>query len=124
MRMFNESVWVEKGIRDANGSGIFCDVRYENEASALHQNGAIMVLIGRSSVLTESDQPSEQQLYESIKWCLENTSAPLVKLDEVSHDIDFLKKFKYFVRNDGSMANLANVAQDLLRFEGMDTEFF
>lgn len=116
MRQISPSVWIDKAMDVP--SGIFCDVRYSNEAQAIRNNGGFTILVGRSACLNDASNASEAHLRPVISWFLSNTSKTIVRVSELDgNEIpQGASDFDWFVRNDTSLEAL-DLAIDALLTE-------
>lgn len=105
-REIRPSVWIDMALSSPDTSGVFCDVRYLNEARALKQRNATLVLVGRSSALNDDANPSEASLRPLIAWFLAHTRDHLVFIANVPDAPPEAKAFDWFVRNDESLHDL------------------
>lgn len=114
MRQISPSVWVEKAMGDP--CGIFCDVRYSNEAQAIRSKGGFTILVGRSACLNNASNASEAHLRPIISWFLSNTRNATVRVSEL--DANQIPQgaadFDWFVRNDASLDALESAIDTLL----------
>lgn len=97
-------VWVR---RATYSTGIFCDVRYDNEIEYLSSQGAVRILIGRDTSLGTDTSPSETCLRPLVEWFLANTTASVVRVRDVPDAPErAVRSFDWFVRNDGQIGSL------------------
>ncbi len=111
-RTIRSSVWVDMALQHAN-TGIYCDVRYFNEAAALHRLGGLVILIGRSDALNDASNPSEATFGDIIRWFMQNTSENVVDVRKMASPPEEARCFDFFIRNDGSIDELAQNADML-----------
>lgn len=120
MRQISPSIWVDHAMADP--MGIFCDVRYANEARAIREHGGTLVLIGRSLCLNDDTNPSEAHLRPIIAWFLTNTRDPCVRISQVRNLPEHAASFDWFVRNDMSIDDLQNAVCTLLNATDENSE--
>lgn len=114
MRQISPSVWVDRAMADP--IGIFCDVRYANEAQAIRKHGGILMLMGRSACLNDDDNASEAYLRPIIAWFLANTVGPCVRISDLrSHIPNGAADFDWFIRNDASRDHLEDAMRRVMR---------
>lgn len=104
-RAINPNVWVDRALHRSN-NGVFCDARYDNELRAIAANNGMCILVGRTEMLNDDDNMSESGMRPMIEWFLSNTTAPLVRVNELLSAPDNVRIFEWFVRNDGSIDEL------------------
>ena len=121
MRQISPSVWVDKAMDDPRG--IFCDVRYSNEARAIRSKGGFTILVGRSACLNNASNESEAHLRPIISWFLYNTSNTTVRISEL--DANRIPQgaadFNWFIRNDASLDALESAVETILQEESVMT---
>lgn len=112
-RTVDPDVWVRRALRDT--TGVFCDVRYNNELRALASHGAVCVLVARSGARNADPSPSEACLRPVIDWFLASTEAPLVRVADLPQaPPERARMFHWFVRNDGSLEALRHAAERIV----------
>lgn len=112
-RVIKPSVWIDMALGASDTSGVFCDVRYMNEAQELKRRGALLVLIGRTDALNRDANASESSLRPMIEWFLTHTHEPLVDIRHVQHAPSDVYVFDWFVRNDGDVATLGRSLESI-----------
>ena len=105
MRQIQPTVWIERAMARAP-EGVFCDVRYTNEAAEIRRRGGIVVLVGRSRLLNDDPNASEAHLRELLDWFLTHTSESCVRVASLVDVPEAGRSFDWFVRNDGSLDEL------------------
>ena len=110
MRQISPSIWVDRALADP--SGIFCDVRYANEAQEIRRRGGILILIGRSALLNDDPNPSEAYLRPIIAWFLENTTDACVCISKLRECPHGATDFDWFLRNDATVQDLKMSLRD------------
>lgn len=113
LRTIRASVWVDTALADG-ADGVFTDVRYANEAQALRARGGVMIVVGRTQALSNDPNPSERSLRPLIAWLLENTTAACVRISELVDAPEDAESFDWFVRNDGTVAELDAAVETIL----------
>ena len=111
-RSVNPNVWVQLALRE-HTDGVFCDVRYENEARTIRARGGTIVLIGRSSALSDDPNPSEACVRPHVEWFLAHTSEPLVDIATLESAPEAMRMYDWFVRNDDDLISLEETAKRL-----------
>lgn len=110
MRQVSPDVWVKNALQNLSSTKcIFTDVRYENEMQSIIDRSGNLVLIGRSKYLSKDPHPSESGLQYAIQWFLENTTEPFIVVNDELNVPENIRKFKYFLRNDGSKEDLRKI---------------
>ena len=115
-----DNVWVNKidamiTEQPISTSIVITDVRYENELQMLRSHGFTVVLVGRQSTfLTTIVHSSETYFHDLTQWTLRNTTAPVVNMSDCCDCPSPGNAVDYFVRNDGSLATLAQTTYQLL----------
>lgn len=113
LRTIKSSVWIDMLFKTLPAAGVYCDVRYFNEADAIRERGGVMILIGRSENLSDESNLSEATLYSTIKWFLEHTSDNVVDVGALENPPIGSAHFDFFLRNDGTMEELATSVETL-----------
>lgn len=115
-RTADPEVWVRRARRHA--TGVFCDVRYENELECIATRGGVCVLIGRTSALSADASPSEACLRPLIEWFLAHTTDALVRVADCAEAPEAARRrFRWFVRNDASVDALRALADAIVDAE-------
>lgn len=105
LRAVKNNVWVEKELSRSN-EGIFCDVRYSNEANEISKHGGTNILVGRSAMINNDSNASEFFFRDTIIWFLQNTSENVVNIKSMDCIPEKADTFHWFIRNDGSIDDL------------------
>ena len=116
MRQISPTVWIDLAMQN-HPTGIYCDVRYANEAQTIRQNGGILILIGRTGRLNDDFNPSETQFRPLIRWFLEHTSESLVHIASIDNAPQGAHLFDWFVRNDGTIEDLREISEKIITIE-------
>ena len=100
-------VWVKNAMKSMDDTNIIItDVRHENEMDAIILRNGVLILLGRTKYLNDDSHPSESSLKNAIKWFLNHTTESCVNVDSVANVPEEFQKFKYFIRNDGTLKEL------------------
>lgn len=108
MRQVHPDVWVTRALVDAPAHAVITDVRHVNEMEAIRRRGGRLVLIGRTAACTTDPHPSERTLADAVGWFLRHTRGALVVVRETPIVPRMYHVFSYFVRNDGTVADLTD----------------
>ena len=115
MRQVSPSVWVDQAMHDP--TGVFCDVRYSNEARAIRENGGLLILVGRTVSINSVLNASEAHLRPIISWFLLNADGNCVKISDFRGNPELPNgalDFDWFVRNDSSLDALEILVDAIL----------
>lgn len=116
LRTIRSSVWIDLALDGVDG-GVFCDVRYVDEARALRARGATLILVGRTTMINDDCNPSEAMLRDTIHWFLHNTRRRCVRVEALGNVPSIGKEFDWFIRNDGSLEELQAAVDSVMRTE-------
>tara|TARA_B100000945_G_scaffold321066_1_gene333649 strand:+ start:8 stop:601 length:594 start_codon:yes stop_codon:yes gene_type:complete len=108
-RTVSPDVWVNSAMRSIHNDMnkiIFTDVRHNNEMDAILNKNGLLILLGRTKYLNIDPHPSESSLKDAIIWFLQNTTDFCVYTKNLPDIPDEYKKFSFFIRNDGTIKNL------------------
>jgi hypothetical protein len=115
------TIWVDLVFRPTVIEGvvipkkqIISDVRYVNEFKRVKKEGGLNILVGRSDRLNDDPNGSEAQIRPYVKWFLDATHPPLVKVENLRGEnvpLD-IWDFDLFIRNDGTIEELYEAIEE------------
>lgn len=121
-REIKKTVWIEQLLERVNQIKtdktnktetitLISDLRYENEAKVLKEKGAVLVLIGRSSFLTDDSNASESYIGGKVRHFLDKSE----DYDSSLHDLrsDDTTIFDFFIKNDGDIDAFKRIIVEL-----------
>lgn len=102
-RQIQSDIWINMAFRKDENK-IISDVRYYNEAKAVHEHGGLNILIWRPDWENDDPNPSESQIKSTVDWFVnEGLEGDMRgnKLSEIDGDIQ-PHLFDVFLRNEGT----------------------
>lgn len=112
-RSIDPNIWIRLCMRDRPENCIITDVRYENEMNAIKDHGGILIILCRSSKVTDSQHPSEVFMKAPIVWFKENTVDAFSNIKLMENVPQEYKQFDYFIRNDSSLKELKKICDNV-----------
>lgn len=112
-RQIQGDIWIDIALRDESRNLIISDSRYINEAKAIKAKGGFTLIIYRPGFLNNDPNPSESQIGDVVRWCVQNN----VKegFIPVDNRPEILTYYDYFLINDGTLDDLyAKVDRQLI----------
>jgi hypothetical protein len=126
-RKIKSDIWIDIALRNNDKDLVISDGRYINEGKVINKNSGFAVLLWRPEFENDDSNPSEAQIKPLIDWCLETNQDGMLEFHSENFPED-IKNFDFFLRNDGTIADLYsridNFLIPCLIKRGFDDEYF
>lgn len=114
-RQIQSDIWINMAFRK-DECKIISDVRYYNEAKAIHNHNGINILIWRKGFENNDPNPSESQIKTTVDWLVkEGIEGHLGNVSDLP-ETDTIKPrlFDLFIRNEGTQRQLYEKVDNLI----------
>lgn len=114
-RQIQSDIWIDMAFRKDENK-IISDVRYYNEAKAVHDHGGLNILIWRKGWENDDPNPSEAQIKTTVDWFLKEDIQGYVEDFQLPEETETIKPnlFDIFLRNDGTQDELLEKVDKLV----------
>ncbi len=121
-RSIKDGIWIEIALRNERKKLIISDSRYNNEARAIKAKGGVMVVLYRPGFLNDDPNPSEAQIGNVIRWCVQtgqvdgpiNRDVPPDSYDECGVTREAMDNYDLFIVNDGTVEDLYGKVDEII----------
>lgn len=116
-RQIQSDIWINMAFRKDENK-IISDVRYYNEAKAVHDHRGVNILIWRKGWENDDPNPSESQIKTTVDWFLKEDIQGIIEDFGVPEDTDTVKPnlFDIFLRNNGTQEELFEKVDHLVPY--------